>query len=347
MKDCGHPCLGICGEPCPPVCHKCDTVKGRVQRIYSDEKCYEESAGHRYIELYDCQHVFSVEALDRWMERGMYQAVEWKRCPLESCKVPVMATLRYANITKQILRDMNKLKTMQAFFLSSHLRQQMLQDLSRMPIEELKKFGLAVAPIKDSDTDTTLQKNYVCILSAADTLQAHQDVENLMKEVAVGDYAIDLEPLELLLSQAKDFLSWMKTRQRMSKLTDQMILDMTAESRRLVLLQKYYRLKYAQEVTTTYTQGINKDIKILEKVLASESNISGLNDTDYQSRSEMLQSIIDTPWGRIPLTTEEREMITNMTGAKPGSWYKCPQRHYYVISECGGPVQIGTCPECN
>lgn len=31
---------------------------------------------------------------------------------------------------------------------------------------------------------------------------------------------------------------------------------------------------------------------------------------------------------------------------RQGHWYKCPNGHIYVITECGGANQIGTCNEC-
>ena len=39
-------------------------------------------------------------------------------------------------------------------------------------------------------------------------------------------------------------------------------------------------------------------------------------------------------------------MIIKAIGAKVGSWYKCPMGHYYQIGECGGAMQISTCPDC-
>ena len=39
-------------------------------------------------------------------------------------------------------------------------------------------------------------------------------------------------------------------------------------------------------------------------------------------------------------------MIISAMSAKRGSWYKCPQGHYYNIGECGGAMEIGKCPEC-
>ena len=31
---------------------------------------------------------------------------------------------------------------------------------------------------------------------------------------------------------------------------------------------------------------------------------------------------------------------------KPGHWFKCPQGHIYVITECGGAMEKSMCPDC-
>ena len=349
LKDCGHLCLGLCGETCPPVCHKCDTVKEKVHKIYSDEKCHEESAGHRYIILEDCRHVFSVQSFDRWMERGQHQAVEWKCCPLDSCKTPVMSTLRYANTAKQILHDMNKLKTREAYFLNSHIRQQMELKLSHIDTEELKRNGLNITPIKDNDKDVTVQKRYVFALSAVNAVHAQKDVETMISLANVYNIS-DTENLKLLLSQAKDFISWMRYQQRLSKLTDQMILDMTAESMRLALLKKYYEAKHTPGYLPIIFIGnqleMENDDEKLFKVLESENLASELSGLEQQSMIEALRSIVDAPWRRISLTKKEEDKIVSTTGAKPRLWYRCPQGHYYNVSECSGDDQVGKCPDC-
>ena len=46
------------------------------------------------------------------------------------------------------------------------------------------------------------------------------------------------------------------------------------------------------------------------------------------------------------LTPEEKEQIVTAMNLKPGHWYKCPQGHIYVITECGGAMEKGTCRDC-
>ena len=33
-------------------------------------------------------------------------------------------------------------------------------------------------------------------------------------------------------------------------------------------------------------------------------------------------------------------------GLRKGHWFKCPNGHVYVITECGGATEESTCPDC-
>ena len=357
LKDCGHPCLGLCGETCPPVCHKCDTVKEKVHKIYSDEKCHEESARQRYIVLEDCQHVFSVQALDRWMKYGdaasKPQAVEWLCCPLESCKTPVMSTLRYANTAKRILCDMNNLKRREANFLSSHIREKMKLELSQIDREELKRNGISIAHIEESDNDVTIQKCYVCAVSAMDAIEAEESVERTISLADVYNIS-DIEPLNLLLSQAKGFISWIRNISRsLVKLTEQVILDMIVESTRLALLKEYYELKLNRNFnqsgmfTGNMEEKFYTDEQLLKMVLKTENHACKLSELEKETMIEALKCVIDAPWKRISLSKEEEDKIISTIGAAPGTWYRCPEGHYYNVSgQHNGDEGVGRCPEC-
>ena len=341
---CRHPCLGLCGEPCPTVCHNCNTVKDKVQIIMGDE--HNKNAGYRYIKLDDCQHVFAVEALDHWMDQkdeSIHQIIQWKGCPI--CKKPVMKTLRYANVAKQLLRDLNEVKKKEFYFLTTRQRQQMKKELSQIPKEELEGIGLNFPSSIQAKivSDAELQKVYVSFLSASNVLQAHKDIDQLLEVQKSGTKTATLAERQLILflSQASDFLDLIKTYQDCNKLTDQMILDITAEHKRFLLLQKCLKLECAM-IATAQDDQTSKDLSDVQSACAT--SFMKLSDQDYQTKSELLKSVQGRQ--QIPLTIEERKMIISAIGAKPGSWYKCPQGHFYNIGECGGAMQIGKCPEC-
>ncbi|KAK4701638.1 hypothetical protein P7C70_g4592, partial [Phenoliferia sp. Uapishka_3] len=48
-----------------------------------------------------------------------------------------------------------------------------------------------------------------------------------------------------------------------------------------------------------------------------------------------------------PVTMQERqEVIKSMDFAASGHWYRCPEGHPFTIGECGGAMEVATCPEC-
>ena len=317
--------------------------------IYGN-KC-DKSVGHRYITLEDCRHIFAVKTLDWWMERGndaKHEVVRWKCCPI--CNVPVMKTLRYANITKQIIHDMNEVKKRETLFLSSHHRWQMKRKLSQIPVKELEIIGLLdLEEPFGQESDAELQKRYVFILLATDVLHAHENIDNLMEELCESDTEkISVKALQLFQSHANNFLGWIKCYKDHDKLTDQMILDITAECRRLLLLAKCFTLKYGIPKTDVY--GTDQDCysTVLEETqLTCEKHSTKLSGEDYQIMMETLQAI-QMKYRITPVITNESETMICTREAKPDSWYKCPKGHYYNISQCDETkgIQPGDCPEC-
>lgn len=53
------------------------------------------------------------------------------------------------------------------------------------------------------------------------------------------------------------------------------------------------------------------------------------------------------PQPGLGITEEEREMIVSAMNMQPGHWYKCPNGHVYLITECGGAMESRRCPDCN
>lgn len=126
-------------------------------------------------------------------------------------------------------------------------------------------------------------------------------------------------------------------------LTDQMKLDITAERRRLVLLKECFTLLCTSAISKT-ADG-DDDRKIVEDLKQTcETSLEKLSEEDFQTKFKMLQSVKERQG--VSLTEEEKSEILSAMNAKPGSWYKCPEGHYYNIGDCGGAMEIGKCPEC-
>jgi len=48
----------------------------------------------------------------------------------------------------------------------------------------------------------------------------------------------------------------------------------------------------------------------------------------------------------VEITDAERKAIVHAMGYKQGHWYKCPNGHIYIITECGGAMEKSRCNEC-
>ena len=109
LRKCRHPCIGLCGEPCPTKCRICD--KEEVTDILFGD---EDEPDARFVQLEDCGHFIEVNALDTWMKMadqsktGKKVDIQLKWCP--KCKTIIRRNLRYGNVIKQMLSDIESVK---------------------------------------------------------------------------------------------------------------------------------------------------------------------------------------------------------------------------------------------
>ena len=109
LLKCCHPCIGLCGEKCPTLCRICN--KETVTDIFFGT---ESEPDARFIQLEDCGHIFEVSGLDQWMDQqdsgtdSKAVEIQFKCCP--KCRTSVRRSLRYGNVIKQTLCDMEKVK---------------------------------------------------------------------------------------------------------------------------------------------------------------------------------------------------------------------------------------------
>ena len=351
--SCGHPCIGVCGEPCPSICRQClshEDFETQIPLLFGNE--YDEDA--QFVVLEDCGHVMEVTALDHWIDQNeeQDQEIKWKCCP--QCTTPVMKTARYSNVTKGIILDMNEIKKKKLNLLSANERNEMKKHLTNInfPLEALQKEGLIGRQIQNRQkwNDVVqgfnhfwLHKAYTIYVSAGSVLQARKTIQSLLIQ---RTYQCTTKGLNQLLSQANDFLNWLKVHKQREILTDQMIIDINAERRRILLLEVEFKTLIT--FIAEKVQVKEEDMTLLQEIKSYATNGSKIPKITEESMYErMLKGLQNMPKKyRVPLTIDERRMIIKAIGAKTGSWYKCPNGHYYQIGECGGAMQTSKCPEC-
>ena len=102
---CRHPCIGLCGENCPTLCAVCHVKKLSSilgQRRGKTTECT------RYLQLFDCGHILTVEEMDAWMTQELGSEVQLIRCP--RCSKTITFSFRYGNRIKGILKNSENVK---------------------------------------------------------------------------------------------------------------------------------------------------------------------------------------------------------------------------------------------
>ena len=356
--SCGHPCIGVCGEPCPSICRQClsrEDFETQIPLLFGNE--HDEDA--QFVVLEDCGHAMEVTALDHWMDLNeeQDQEIKWKCCP--QCKTPVMKTARYSNITKGIILDMNKIKEEKLNLVSVNERNEMRQRLknNEFPLEDLQREHFISGQTQNrmewntavnKFEDCFLHVAYTLYLSAASVMNARQTFQDLIQSAQHNESLNTMtKPLSLILFQLNDFLSWIKThnQSQIPKLTDQMTIDIDAERRRILLLEAMFKTEH--EFLIGNIKVCEDDMKVFAeiKLIATGTNMKDLHEeSTYERMLEALRDMLGKY--KVRLTFDERQSIIKAISARSGSWYKCPNGHYYQIGECGGAMQTSKCPEC-
>uniref|UniRef100_A0A8C3VVW4 NFX1-type zinc finger-containing protein 1 n=1 Tax=Catagonus wagneri TaxID=51154 RepID=A0A8C3VVW4_9CETA len=327
---CGHPCIGLCGEPCPKKCRVCHQEE--VTQIFFG---YEDEPDARFVQLEDCSHIFEVQALDCYMneQKDDEVAIKLKVCPI--CQVPIRKNLRYGTSIKQRLEEIEVIKEkiqgsageiaasqerLKSLLEKKNLLHQLLPEDFLMLKEKLAQKNLSVK-------DLGLVENYI---SFYDHLASLWDS---LKKVPI----LDQERVSTQLEQIHEWL----TKKRLS-FTSQELDDLQSEIQRLTyLVDLLARCKMAEgKVRGSVAEEVNSVRKILERTCKFTKKDEQL----VQKKMEVLKATL--PQSGLGISEEERVQIVKAMGYPQGHWFKCPNGHIYVISECGGAMQRATCPDC-
>ncbi|KAG8519603.1 NFX1-type zinc finger-containing protein 1 [Galemys pyrenaicus] len=330
LLACGHPCIGLCGEPCPSKCRVCH--QDEVTQIFFG---FEDEPDARFVQLEDCSHIFEVQALDRYMneQKDDEVAIKLKVCPI--CQVPIRKNLRYGTSIKQRLEEIEIIKEkiqgsarevetsrerLKALLVKKDLLQQQRPLDFIMLEEKLSQTNLSVK-------DLGLIENYI---SFYDHLAGLWDS---LKKLHVSEQ----ERVKTRLHQVHAWLA----KKRLS-FTTQELGDLQGEIQRLTyLVDLLTRCRIAE---WKVKESIQEEVDHVQKILEKTCKFTQEDEQFVQKKMEALKTIL--PCSGLGISEEERVQIVTAMGYPRGHWFKCPNGHIYAISECGGAVMRGTCPDC-
>jgi len=111
-----------------------------------------------------------------------------------------------------------------------------------------------------------------------------------------------------------------------------------------------FKMAYGNGMQNSFTNELKDLVGNMEALLMSCKIYTADRDKDIEKISELIREKFD---GLAIITEEERKMIHKAMSKSfldgyrgQGHWCKCPNGHIYVVTECGGPMEQATCPEC-
>ncbi|XP_043566132.1 NFX1-type zinc finger-containing protein 1 isoform X1 [Chiloscyllium plagiosum] len=329
---CKHPCVGLCGEPCPKLCRVCHYAE-LTEIIFGNE----DEPDARFVQLEDCSHIFEVTAFDHYMKQEQEDtktAIKLKECP--KCRMPIRKNLRYGAIIKNSLREIEKVKKLVQGDAekNNQIRKQLELELKRHSIiaEQLPKQNKDLAHALQNPLPLqglSIVENKIAFLSRLAELKHQEERLNFQMKMKFKTKLLEC-------------LKWVD-RPR-GRFTEQELTDLQNEIQRLTYLSDLYiRCTMASDKKLdSSTQG---DIASVQMILESTKRFTEDNETFVKKEMERLKSIL--PDTGLAISEKERVMIVKAMGLRQGHWFKCPNGHVYVITECGGAMESAKCPDCD
>ncbi|XP_078457991.1 NFX1-type zinc finger-containing protein 1 [Lampetra planeri] len=343
---CGHPCAGLCGEPCPDKCRACDGAE--LAEIFFGS---EDEPSARFVQLEDCKHVLEASGLDRWMSQdeegkeGDATSIRLKVCP--KCRTPIRRNLRYGNVVKKTLRDIEEVKRRMRGGDKSATRGQivLLQDKFR------RNHSMILYYYKETNKLQEMLDGNDASPSRLHTLEnvivMFQKVTELKLQLETHSVAA-AERSRRVDGRLKEFLGWLV--QPRSRLGEQELRDLQTELLRLTMLAelwcRYQRVAAAGAGGSGggVVAGTLADAQDALRLLEARGRFSAEREAAVKALMARVRQRL--PLSGLGVSEGERVDIVKAMGLAQGHWFKCSRGHVYAIGECGGAMERAHCPEC-
>lgn len=355
---CKHPCIGLCGEECPTLCCVCN--KDKVTEIFFGD---EDEPDARFVRLKDCGHIFEVKGLDQWMDQESVgddtksREIQFKQCP--KCKVPVRRSLRYGNVIKRTLSDMERVKA--AVFRGAEGGSVDLNALVtdmrtlRTKLRSKRHYSILSSQLEAVKEEMKKAKSlaYHEKMAYQTKCSVINSCGSLIEKMAElrGTSIVAVENTPLKCEEIfKEMTVVLKYTCEQRYFASQQTSDIETEMKRLSLLVSWCEIAHkvgldqAGQLTSNDKQQL---VKLLQycRLAGLEGKADKLSDT-YYSKIKAALDTMRKKCGGLGISSDERLMIVKAMGLTQGHWYKCPNGHVYCITECGGASEESVCPEC-
>jgi hypothetical protein len=185
----------------------------------------------------------------------------------------------------------------------------------------------------------------VNVLSVVDTATLRVQIEILSQVV---ECCSSTYPSLLGESKAKiiaDMYMLLRVvRQRGKKISGQEIDDINMEIQRFHRLCQLHRLKSDTNYRLCCNNPeVKRCYETAHQIAYTIEKYSLELDRKLKNALENLSEVVNCAF---KVTDAERKEIVRAMGFKQGHWYKCPNGHIYIITECGGAMEKSLCNDC-
>ena len=322
---CGHQCMGLCGQLCPEICKICDPNNENFVIFFGNE---EEDDAIFY--KTKCGHCFEVRDMDKYMDDD--KSINMPLCP--KCKSILKYEPRYQDVIKKRLIDIQKVKQilMNRNGSDEHLRKSkeiILKIKNEMQLGNIECLNKIYIGLKKLLEDC----NKICDSFNPDIVQA--------KLITTYNILTQLQFFLPIEYYQKKIMIKVKEHKELSLIEELFLWNYN--------IIKEYFIGY-KTFNNFFFEDFQKKIKNLLCFIQIEENsqitsmlmFGGRNLSIRMEKNNFNCSNEELKEFRI-ISKFDAQKILKSLGT---TWYKCPNGHYYVIGECGQPMQNSRCPEC-
>lgn len=309
LLKCGHRCIGVCGEPCLTLCKICN--KDQITKIFSglDDKPYA-----LFVQLEDCSHVFEVDWLDKWMDNDSQTRektpVKLKECP--KCNKPIRRNVRYGNLIKQTLKDIETVK------------KKLEQRKSELEISALQKYRSLVSSDRRIfnelySRNQISQNSFAAIENQIRFLITLSEIKGKYQNEVVKSRTGGIELLNAL--QQIDELHAFIVKDR-SYFTIQETDDILREIERFNLLLKYSLFKdWKLKSDVKMDASFNVNLRRVARYLTDGNPLIDRRKVFVTKFLKVVEDLV--PRLGLGLSDEVRTVLVKTKQLFKGYWYKC------------------------
>ncbi|XP_069740716.1 NFX1-type zinc finger-containing protein 1-like isoform X2 [Narcine bancroftii] len=335
LLKCQHPCVGLCGEPCPDKCRVCDHAD--LTEIFFGT---EDEPDARFIQLEDCRHSFEVTGFDHYMNGDTESSdvvIKLKECP--KCQRPIRKSLRYGVMIKKSLFEIEKVKKIVQGDEGKK------KEAARNLISLLNTHGIISQAFLD-EYHTLLSSLNSSTMSLHTLTVIENKIAFLSRLAKLKSQEINLNcsMKQTFNSKLLECLKWINKHR--ARFTAQELNDLQSEIQRLTfLVDLYVRYNKALASNKKLDSSTEKTIASVKQILEGTKKFTEEDEKFVEEKMKKLK--VALPQTGLFISEPEREMIVKAMQLRQGHWYKCPNGHVYVITECGGAMEKTKCPDCD